>query len=168
MYMSQGRTCGAQTSSGSSCKIRVHGEQQTCWMHSGPQCSICFAPLTERTTRKLPCEHCFHIRCIDRWKRSCGASDPTCPMCRTPFDLPLYRCRLLIERVSDSNVQQVDYTTSNLQSVALGFGIDFANLVPPAGRFTTDIRFDIEPHEDLRNVLNDLGIMFDTLFEEQN
>jgi hypothetical protein len=55
-----------------------------------------------------------------------------------------------------------------LQSVALGFGIDFADLVPPAGRFTTDIRFDIEPHEDLRNVLNDLGIMFDTLFEEQN
>lgn len=167
--MSQDRRCGAQTSNGSCCKVRVYGEQQTCWMHSGPQCSICFAPLSDRTLRTLPCEHKFHTRCIDRWKRTCGASDPTCPMCRTPFDLPSYRCRLIIERVSDSNVQTIDYTTSNIQALALGFGVDFSTIVPSGpGRFTTDIRFDVEPREDLRQVLNDLGIIFDTLFDDRN
>ena len=165
MYMSQeDRRCGAQTATGSTCKIRVFGEQHHCWMHAGPQCSVCFAPLTDRTTRKLPCEHSFHIRCIERWKRTCGTADPTCPMCRAPFDLPSYKCRLIIERVSDSNVETHDFVTSNIRSVVGGFGLDFASLIPPGpGRFTTDIRFDIEPNEDLREVLNELGLIIDSL-----
>lgn len=162
------KECGAQTTSGGTCKIRILQDQDLCWMHSGPQCSICFAPLTSRTSRTLPCNHTFHIRCIERWKRNCMPADPTCPMCRTQFDLPSYRCRLFIERVSDSNVQTIDYVTSNLQAMSQGLGINFPTLLPPTERFTSEIHFDIDPNEDLRTVLNELGILYNTLFEEQN
>jgi hypothetical protein len=81
-------------------------------------------------------------------------------MCRTPFDLPTYRCRLTIERVSDSNVSTHNFETSNIISIVEGFGLDFRTLVSDGpGRFFTDIHFDIDEGEDLREVLRELGIL---------
>jgi hypothetical protein len=46
-------------------------------------------------------------------------------------------------------------------SIVEGFGLDFRSLVPGgigAGRFYTDIHFDIEPSEILEDVLRELGL----------
>jgi hypothetical protein len=110
-------------------------------------------------TRKLPCGHEFHSKCIERWKRSCHG-DPTCPMCRESFDLPTYRCRLVIEKVEDGTSNVTNFETSNIYPILQGFGLDIRDLIPDnsVGRFITDIHFDIDEDEDLNEVLRELGI----------
>jgi predicted lipase len=83
-------------------------------------------------------------------------------MCREPFDVPTYRCRLIIERVaSDPPDRRVtNFETQNVMSIVEGFGLDFRSLVPggSTSRFYTDIHFDIEPSETLEDVLRELGL----------
>lgn len=80
-------------------------------------------------------------------------------MCRAPFDLPLYRCRLIIERVPAEGTPLItDFSTNNVTSIVEGFGLDFRTLVPPNGRFVTDVLFDIEEGEDIHEVLRELGL----------
>lgn len=156
--MEAGR-CGAQTAHGTPCRSKVPVGEERCWIHKGPQCSVCFGPMAHnQANRTLPCGHTFHSRCVDRWKRSCP-TDPTCPMCREPFDLPTYRCRLIIERVIDNQRATSDFETRNVHEIIEGFGLDFRALVPAgAGRLYTDIRFDIEPTEALEEILRELGL----------
>jgi hypothetical protein len=151
------RRCGAPTTSGSVCKHRVYGVEEHCWLHKGQQCAVCFASMTPRTTRTLPCQHVFHLKCVDRWKRSCSPGDPTCPMCRTPFDLPTYKCRLIIERVADSNVTVTNFETSNINSIRDSFGLSIVFPDLPQ-RLVTDIHFDIDETEILEDVLRELGL----------
>jgi hypothetical protein len=80
-------------------------------------------------------------------------------MCRHPFDVPLYRCLLRIERVSDSNVTNQTFQTSNVNDIVSGFGYDFRELIPnQPGRWMTELHFDIEQGEDLGQVLDQLGV----------
>lgn len=80
-------------------------------------------------------------------------------MCREPFDLPTYRCRLIIERVADNQRATTNFETRNVHEIIEGFGIDFRALVPQgAGRLFTDIHFDIEPHEALEEILRELNL----------
>jgi len=154
------RRCGAQTAHGTPCRAKVNGENDHCWVHKGPACSVCLAPMTPQTNRTLGCGHAFHVRCVERWKRSCRG-DPTCPMCRIPFDLPTYKCRLIIERTIDNQRITTNFDSSNVLNIVEGFGLDFRQLVPPAtttGRFVTDIHFDVEPGEVLIDILRELGL----------
>ena len=160
IVMSQDRRCGAPTISGGNCRHKLHGEQTQCWLYDGPQCAVCFSALTTRNIRKLPCEHEFHTKCVERWKRTCSPADPTCPMCRAPFDLPTYRCRLMIERVSDSNVSITNFTTSNVTPLVAGFGLDLRSLLQE--RVITDIHFDIDVDENLNEILQELGLPYPT------
>ena len=79
-------------------------------------------------------------------------------MCRVPFDVPTYKCRLIIERSADSFRHVNDFETSNIASLLNGFGLQFRDLVPQQGGFITDIRFDIDPEETLRDILRELGL----------
>lgn len=81
-------------------------------------------------------------------------------MCREPFDVPTYRCRLIIERVTQPVERRVsEFETQNVMSIVEGFGLDFRTLVPNTqGRFYTDIHFDIDPTEILEDVLRELGL----------
>lgn len=81
-------------------------------------------------------------------------------MCRVPFDVPTYRCRLIIERVADGRRESTNFETNNVTTIIEGFGIDFRTLVPPnpGGRFYADVHFDIDPEETLRDVLAELGL----------
>jgi hypothetical protein len=151
--------CGAQTLSGESCKQYVKNGQEKCWQHQGTQCSVCLACMGgQSATRKLECGHEFHVRCLNKWKTSCTGPDPTCPMCRVPFDVPTYRCRLIIERTVDSQRHISDFETSNITTIMDGFGVDFRQIVPSHGRFYTDIQFDIDPEEALQDILRELGL----------
>ena len=51
----------------------------------GMDCSVCKCKYKKNEgIRKLPCNHTFHKRCIDRWLKNGGVS---CPICRkNPFD----------------------------------------------------------------------------------
>jgi len=156
--MAERRRCSAQTLSGEPCKQLVRDGQERCWLHQGTQCAVCLATMgSQSTTRTLGCGHQFHERCVNRWKLQCTET-PTCPMCREPFDIPTYRCRLIIERTSDSFRHMNDFETSNIASILDGFGLQFRELVPSQGRFLTDIRFDIDPEEVLNDILRELGI----------
>ncbi len=151
--------CGAQTQVGRPCKLLKLPGQEHCWMHVGPTCSVCLGSMGPlRQTRKLACNHEFHVRCLERWKASCP-TEPTCPMCREPFDQPLYKCRLIIERVGDHTRATEDFETQNIQEIIQGFGIDFRSLLPSGtGRLFTDIHFDIEPNEVLEEILRELRL----------
>lgn len=150
------RRCGAQTQSGNPCRKVPVGTDEHCWQHTGPQCSMCLGYMN-RDTRELPCNHSFHTRCIDRWKETC-TGDPTCPMCRAPFDVPIYRCRLIIERVADGTVTTNEFDSSNVRSIVAGFGIDLRTLESGGDMVRSEIHWDIEPHEDLATVLEQLGL----------
>lgn len=153
------RRCTGQTLTGGECKHKVREGETRCWVHKGPQCPVCFVPMTHARTRALPCGHEFHERCIERWKSTCTGPDPTCPMCREPFDVPTYRCRLIIERAADGQRTTTDFESNNVASIVQGFGLDFRNLIPNGtGRFYTDIHFDIDPNEALADILRELGL----------
>jgi hypothetical protein len=81
-------------------------------------------------------------------------------MCREPFDVPTYRCRLIIERVDQPEDRRaIEFDTQNVSSIVSGFGLDFRSLIPNTqGRFYTDIHFDIDPTEILEDVLRELGL----------
>ena len=151
------RRCGAQTRQGTPCKVKLPDGQEACWIHNGPQCSVCLNPMRLQADRTLPCGHTFHSKCVDRWKRSCPG-DPTCPMCRVPFDVPTYRCRLIIERTSDLQRHVSDLETSNVTSILEGFGLDFNQFAPLQGRLYTDIQFDVGLDETLSELLTELGL----------
>ena len=122
-------------------------------MHSTEQCSICFVHMNGGT-RTLDCGHTFHGRCLERWKRQ--QDTPTCPMCRTPFDAPKYRVTLTIQRVSDGTEAVQEVAVDDIERLAQEFEI---NLQTIAQNYRMDITFDIEQHEDLRDVLNGMGIV---------
>ena len=43
------------------------------------QCSICYQPMLKGiNTCLLPCGHCFHLPCIQKWRKRVN----TCPLCR--------------------------------------------------------------------------------------
>jgi len=152
--------CGAQTLSGGECRQIVKEDVVRCFQHSGPQCSVCLSCMSNRhNIRKLGCGHEFHTRCLERWKSSCRGPDPTCPMCRVPFDVPTYRCRLIIEKTGDGALSITEFLSQNVNSIMEGFGLDFRSILPNnTGRMLTDIHFDIDPTEDLRTILTELGL----------
>ena len=80
-------------------------------------------------------------------------------MCRTPFDLPIYKCRLIIERVSDSNVISTTFETSNIAPISHGFGLNIPMMFPET-HLLAELRFDVEQNEILEEVLRELGIPF--------
>jgi hypothetical protein len=75
-------------------------------------------------------------------------------MCRVPFDQPMYKVRVSVQRIADGHVSSDSYTTSNVTGVVNAFGMD--PFVDP--RFITDILFEIAGNESISEVFNELGI----------
>jgi hypothetical protein len=152
--------CGQPTGSGAPCRIKVLGGGP-CHLHkTDNQCSVCLLNMTDNNTRRLECGHTFHRRCVDRWKMTCTGS-PTCPMCRMPFDVPQYRCILTIQRVSDGASTQQDVPMVDMERVVRDLGLQLRELTDESVRM--DVAFNIEQNEDIRFVLQELGILHFTL-----
>jgi len=76
-------------------------------------------------------------------------------MCRTPFDVPVYRCRLIIERVSDGNLNVRDFETSNMLSMIESFGVTIER---GQEMLRTEIHWDVGEEDDLNDELLQLGL----------
>jgi hypothetical protein len=75
-------------------------------------------------------------------------------MCRVPFDQPLYKVRVSVQRIRDDHTSVHSYVTSNVAGLVSSFGID--PFVDP--RFQTDILFEVADDEILADVLEELGL----------
>ena len=150
-------TCTGLTVSGVRCRNNPGQGQARCHMHKedGDQCSVCLQGLS-RLTRVLPCGHEFHIKCVERWKRTCRG-DPTCPMCRVPFDIPIYRIRIIIDKVDEQTTNVISYTTSNIHAIRDEFGLDF-RVLDSHDDAALNILFELEEHENVDEIFRSLGI----------
>jgi Ring finger domain len=145
--------CGQPTASGAPCKNRG----TPCHLHrTDNQCSVCFTNMAAHGTRTLSCGHIFHSRCVERWKNTCTGL-PTCPMCRTPFDVPQYKCVISIQRVSDGVTARQDLPLDDMERLVRGLGLELRQLTNEDLRMNVD--FDVQPGEDIHDVLRDLGIL---------
>lgn len=150
-YMTRTR-CTGTTRRGTPCQRNARQGEHTCASHAttAPQCPVCLADMSVQTCRTLECGHTFHTRCLDRWKRT----SRTCPMCRTPFDQPLYKVHVSVQRVADNATSSEMYTTSNISNMVSMFGID--PLLDP--RLIAEILFEVGAHESISHMFHDLGI----------
>jgi len=78
-------------------------DKELCTNPSSEDCAVCLNPVGARELhRVLPCDHCFHASCIDRWLLD---SSGTCPVCRRAIkepEPPRAHTRLIDYRVSVS------------------------------------------------------------------
>lgn len=137
--------CEGLTRDGNRCK-RQCSNGTKCHIHEGDSCPVCMTQMSESNSRTLECGHVFHIRCLERWKRR----NSTCPMCRAPFDQPMYRVKINIEPVGFEH----ETLTSNIQTFIDAFGIDTSN----ADRFFSTISFSVTNNTDLRSILEEIGL----------
>jgi hypothetical protein len=78
-------------------------------------------------------------------------------MCRVPFDLPVYRVTISLQKVADDTVESSQYLTSNIQGIQEEFGLDMRvlNLQPDT---IMNIVFDMEDGEDIHEMLRAIGV----------
>lgn len=78
------------------------------------QCSICLESINVgESCASLPCEHMFHLSCIERW----CSSHNSCPMCRRPIDTER-------PQVQARNQRTQRIIVNNITSVQIAFHIN--------------------------------------------
>lgn len=139
--------CNAKTKSGASCQMYVQTEDGKCHHHAN-ECSICMNKI-KHDERILECNHSFHIDCIKQWRQTGNYS---CPVCREPFDVPMFKLKIEIQRIVDGETRTINTTESLLNSFINQMGMeDYAY---------SDVEADIDTDDDLRSILRDIGIPF--------
>lgn len=73
-------------------------------------------------------------------------------MCRVPFDIPLYRCRLIITKVETQETIERHFDTDTLSHINRGFGLDIRQADD------IEINFEIEHNESLHEIIEQLGL----------
>lgn len=146
--------CGIKTLKGEPCRRNKLKDKDTCHIHQKPkECSICLSSIF-RGSRTLPCNHTFHISCIDRWKRQ---GNYTCPVCRKEFDLPEYNVTIIIE----CRRTRERFVTQNLPS-SQPIGIRFSEMFDlprdNSVEYVTNINLEATEEELLHVLAEDLGL----------
>lgn len=78
-------------------------------------------------------------------------------MCRVPFDLPMYRVTISLQKVSDNSLESSQYLTSNIQGIQTEFGLDLRALELHLDSIM-NIVFDVDDTEDVHGILAELGV----------
>lgn len=139
--------CESMTKNGERCKKVCKEGKKTCHIHDHPDCPICMNNMNDENSRRLECGHVFHPRCLEIWKRR----NSTCPICRAPFDQPMYKVKITIE---PNNIEH-ETVTSNIQNL-----VDFFELDPlTTERFFSTISFSVMNNLDLTNIFDRIGIV---------
>jgi hypothetical protein len=144
-------TCTGTTLTGEKCKNKCKGT--TCFLHTSTmECSICLQQIPSFAELKLPnCVHVFHKNCINRWKKD----NNTCPCCRTLIEDTMYKVVVSIEPIGVRN----EIVLNDIRRISEFFGIDNFN------DFLTEIEFESNNYEDIRQVLTEIGFPVTTLPE---
>ena len=150
--------CGAPTASGGTCRSAVSGSGSRCGWHtvvSGEhsQCPICMEDIYVRNCKKLPCEHNFHKKCLDKWKME---GNRTCPLCREPFDLPQFRVKIEIDPINDG-VRTYRSRTFEEPNVIQHI-MESSDIVSNDPNVRTELTLEAEDIQSLRRVLEQIGI----------
>ena len=149
--MQSGR-CQMMTQRGTQC-LRLPTNGTYCTQHS--TCSVCLSTISNGISRTLPCNHVFHVDCIDRWKQRSS----TCPMCRAPFDQPQYKVSVSVQHVPTNNTYRDSYVTGNVSQLFSTFNIP--------EQYITNIFFDIGMHEFIEDVFREVGLRLPSAIERE-
>lgn len=143
--------CKGTKADGTQCQRMGTGN---CFQHRVTgQCPVCMEDMYSRGSRTLDCQHTFHTRCLDRWKQRAR----TCPVCRTPFDQPVYRVTVTIECLSNGNRVTDRYETAEIYGLMENLGMTH-DMIQRAATSITELIFEIDHGEDALHVLNQLGL----------
>lgn len=126
------------TAAGKFCHLHQHQQKED-------DCSVCLMQMSGSNSRRLECGHTFHTSCLQRWK----LRSSTCPVCRSPFDQPRYKIRVVIE----PDGIEMTRASSNIDNIVDLFGLDTRHIET----FFTDIRFEIFNEENLLEILREIG-----------
>lgn len=78
-------------------------------------------------------------------------------MCRVPFDLPVYRVTISLQRVADGTIESSQYVTSNIQGIQSEFGLDMRVLDLQLDTIM-NIVFDVDESENIHDMLRAMGV----------
>ncbi len=136
--------CSVITRAGHRCKNGTD-----CPVHTpGTECPICLNPTFKtRSSKKLKCNHVFHVNCLNEWQET-GAK--TCPLCRANICPSKYRVSFKIENLSTGAEHQGLLDEMQIINLFIGMGVT---------EFSGNLDVHVEPN-DLTHFLNDLGIRF--------
>lgn len=114
-------------------------------------CSVCLNPVrSTRQTTKLPCNHIFHKKCIDDWTNQ---GKNTCPTCRARFGPPKYKLSIKIENLETNVTDTLDELSEDItMTIFERMGMDPTNMI------STDISFEPDTVDSLRELLGDMGV----------
>ena len=150
--------CGAPTSSGEGCRSIVCQDGSKCGWHTvvpgdDPQCSVCMEDIFVRSCKKLPCDHNFHKKCLEKWKVEGNRS---CPLCRQAFDLPQFRVSIHIEPVNGAEAHNRARSFHNPE--VRHHLMDRSSLVSSDPDIRTELTVESEDIQSLRRVLEQIGV----------
>jgi hypothetical protein len=115
-------------------------------------CAICLNPVRKtRNTSELKCGHIFHVGCLGDWENKGGE---TCPLCRKQLSGAEFRVTLTIENLNKSTSNAVELPMESIRSMVEQLHLDDSDLT----NFSTEIHFDVDNLEELREVLGELGL----------
>ncbi len=104
-------------------------------------------PMDETNSRVLECQHIFHKTCLENWKTRMS----TCPMCRKPFDQPMYQVKLIIEPIGYEETRT--QTRHDLQNIINMFDLEETIL----SNFVTTLAFTLAGASEVRDMLQEIG-----------
>lgn len=115
-------------------------------------CAICLNPVRKtRNTPELKCGHIFHAGCLDDWEDNGGE---TCPLCRKTLSGAEFRVTLTIENLNKQTSNITNLPMESIRSLVEQLHLDDGDL----SNFSTEINFDVNTLDELREVLGELGL----------
>lgn len=148
--------CSADTQNGERCKNVCTSESEFCTVHTSlGECPICMENMFPRTSRIIKCNHRFHKKCLEKWKKQ---NKRTCPVCRSYFDCSRFKVTLSIVDRESLQVHSSNLNPEVVNTLMSGTdsNINFETI-------TTDIIFDIDDMVELEQLISDLGTSFTNL-----
>ena len=141
--------CNADTRGGKSCCNPTRQKGDKCHLHDDDRstCPICLYNIC-KGERTLECGHSFHKFCLEKWKKN---GNYKCPTCRSDFDVPKFRVRILIHNTEDNLEHRFTALLDRFNIFMSEIGINENT------HGLTEMEIDIPDEDDLTSFLLDIG-----------
>ena len=121
-------------------------------------CSICLNCIRPtRSTRRLPCTHMYHAKCLSNWETT-GCN--TCPMCRRQFEstVPvkkaLFKITITIENTAIEQDSTLELSDEQIINFMRSINIQPSDLT----NYITELELEVDTNEHVSSFLNELGL----------